>query len=332
MSIRRSAGLLGANVLGTLFLLALLEGGARLLVPATSASPLEGEAVVRYRELLQPDPLLFWTLRPDAVLDGTRWTNGLGLRDSEIEPRREGELRILALGESSTFGDGVRVEDRYTEVLARQLPRLAGRALQTINAGVPGHSLFQGVAYLRQRGLMLQPDVVLLYFGYNDFLKVSYRAAREGVASGLSDRELYERRRRPLARALWTLERSSALARLALESGREGQVVRGRGVRVPEQDRRQLLRELRQLCAEEGLQLVVVIPWYLHFDLHIPLLRELRNEPDVVLVDLPWRLRDTPRTDYFLDTLHPNAKGHRLIAGEIAAVLQREGARFARPE
>lgn len=328
MSIRGTAGVVAANALATLCLLALLEGAARLFVDTEPASPLQGEAALRYRELLQPDPLLFWTLRPEVEIDGRPFTNAHGLRDRPVEPPRPGELRMLALGESTTFGDGVARDERYTEQLMARLPTLGGRRLRTINAGVPGYTLFQGVAYLRLRGLALEPDAVAIYFGYNDFLKVGYRTARDGEASGRTDRELFAQRQRPLARLLWSLRRWSALARWALRDDPDGAVAQGSRARVPEADRRALLDELRQLCAEQGIALVVVIPWYLHFDLHIPLLRELRDAPDVVLVDLPWRLRGIPRPPHFLDTLHPSPAGHRRIAAEIASVLQREAARF----
>jgi len=331
MSSRRRAGVLAVNVLGTVCVLALLEGVARLVVPADGPAPLQGEAAVRYRGLIEPHPTLFWTLRPDATLEGSRWTNALGLRDRPVPDPAPGQLRILALGESTTFGDGIAMHERYTEVLARELPRLAERRIVTINAGVPGYTLFQGVTWLRERGLALAPDAVLLYFGYNDFLEVSYRTARDGDARGSTDRELYAQRRRPLARALWTLERSSRLARWALGAARSGEVARGERRRVPAEDRRWLLERLRALCAEHGIVPVVVIPWYRHFDLHVPLLRELRDAPDVVLVDLPRRLREVERAPYFLDTLHPNAAGHRLIGREIVEVLRREEARFSAP-
>lgn len=99
-------------------------------------------------------------------------TNSRGFRDDELpEPRPSGGLRILALGDSSTFGYGVRREETYPARLERALAgRFPGRAIEVLNAGTPGWSSGNGAAFLASEGLSWKPDIVLVSFGYNEQL------------------------------------------------------------------------------------------------------------------------------------------------------------------
>ena len=55
------------------------------------------------------------------------------------------------------------------------------RDVRVLNGGVPGYTLFQGVQYLLHRSEQFEPDMVLLYFGFNDYLGVSYTRTGSGV-------------------------------------------------------------------------------------------------------------------------------------------------------
>ena len=76
------------------------------------------------------------------------------------------------LGDEITFGTGVPVERTFVELLHARLPR-AG----LVNLAVPGYSSFQGRAGIA-RALALQPDVLVVAFGFND---------RRGVPAGVPD-------------------------------------------------------------------------------------------------------------------------------------------------
>src|SRR5713101_7589063 len=67
------------------------------------------------------DPEMGHTLRPRQTAfthDRPVQTNSLGLRDSEVGPEpRPGTLRVLALGDSQTFGNGLNLSDTWPKRL-----------------------------------------------------------------------------------------------------------------------------------------------------------------------------------------------------------------------
>jgi lysophospholipase L1-like esterase len=278
------------------------------------------------------DPLLFWRLRPNTRMGPTR-TNSQGLRSEEIPAHPADEFRVLSLGESSTIAGRLEYDATYSALVERMIGRVGDRRLRVINAGVPGYSLFQGWAYLAHRGLDLEPDAVLLYFGYNDFLPVAYSRQRDPLvrrdAPGYDDWSLYERRRAwPSRLSAWLAERSNAvrgLRALLRRRVRWADVVRATdaGPRVPAEHRELLLSRIHRLCREHDVQLAIVVPWYREFEDHVPLLREVAERLGITLVDLPERLRDLPepRAAYFMDDVHPNEEGHRRIAEAIVEVV-----------
>lgn len=119
---------------------------------------------------LQRSAALSMEFSPDCggTLEGTRFhTNKIGLRGAEV--RTDGARRILAIGDSCTFGWRVSDAEAYPAQLEAVLNRRAGGdRYQVINAGVPGYTSYQGLVYLRERGLALRPEIVVIGFGFND--------------------------------------------------------------------------------------------------------------------------------------------------------------------
>lgn len=152
------------------------------LLLAAAAAEAIGRAVwappPRWRTPQTPaleSPLLGWVLAPERdsyTIDAPVRTNALGLRDEPLAPKAPGELRVLCLGDSFTFGQGVRFEDTWPELLERCLERAhAGRPVRTINAGVGGYDTRQELIWFLAEGRALEPDVVVIGFFWNDLLR-----------------------------------------------------------------------------------------------------------------------------------------------------------------
>jgi lysophospholipase L1-like esterase len=112
------------------------------------------------------DPRLGWALAPGArtrqsnrEYDTAVRINAQGFRaDREYShaPAR-GVTRIVALGDSFTFGQGVEIQEAWPSILERRL----GKA-EVVNLGVPGYGVDQQLLMLESRGLHYQPDVIVL--------------------------------------------------------------------------------------------------------------------------------------------------------------------------
>jgi lysophospholipase L1-like esterase len=129
-----------------------------------------------------------------------------GFRDLDFPvAKRRGELRILALGDSFTFGFGVRLEDSWPQQLEGLLRKERADPVEVVNAGFACLSFTCGMfhAWVEQEGIRLAPDLVIVGFCLNDMGNVpllSYPIVRaEPVLGGFSkilDAVVRERRQR----------------------------------------------------------------------------------------------------------------------------------------
>ncbi len=107
--------------------------------------------------------------------------NACGLRDRDevCAPKAPGERRAIFLGDSVTFGWGVRAEDsccRLTEALLRQTDPL----LRTVNCASGTLHPDEYAAALMTRFARFEPDVVVVNFSINDLLMLNAGVAHRG--------------------------------------------------------------------------------------------------------------------------------------------------------
>jgi lysophospholipase L1-like esterase len=96
--------------------------------------------------------------------------NSAGLRDREYPQQKPpGMTRILMLGDSVTFGWGVKIEETPSKLLEDLLNSgLASPRYEVINSGVGNYNTAMEVAYFLDRGQALRPDIVVLNYFIND--------------------------------------------------------------------------------------------------------------------------------------------------------------------
>jgi lysophospholipase L1-like esterase len=121
------------------------------------------------------DPQLSFVHAPDShsLLMGVDVKiNSQGLRDYEYSLQKPPRTyRVMMLGDSTTFGWGVRQEDTTAKFLERKLnahPPLGYEKVEVINAGVGNYDTVQEVTYYETRGRAFHPDLVVLVFFIND--------------------------------------------------------------------------------------------------------------------------------------------------------------------
>jgi lysophospholipase L1-like esterase len=357
------------SLLPLLFLLVTAEGTARLFHLHTLRQysvPIGNPA-----NPLILDAQLLWSLKPNhrSSMDGVSYEmNSLGLRSPEVPSKREGEFRILSLGESTTYGVGVAQDRTYSAQLERILNRSGieegtlgdgNRRFRVINAGVSAYSSTQSVLYLKLRGLKLKPDMVLFYHEVNDYLPTTIRSTgNTEIGLSLSDKQLLHSFQHTVNRRLYQLSAfyrflRNVYARNQIESFRKttpvdpiehiglhavpvGPPVRDIGthkvidqdmrrypVRVSERERLENLSELVEICRRHQILLVVIHPSYAESVRHECLLTRFCLDRKVLMFEAYDSLhpKGYPVPTMFLDSWHPSAMGHLLLAEDLAAFL-----------
>lgn len=90
--------------------------------------------------------------------------------EKKQEIRTQQELRIVAFGDSLTYGFGLAsIDDSYPAYLER-LAKKEGYSVRVINMGVTGDTTADGLSRIGEV-LSFEPKLVLLEFGANDFLR-----------------------------------------------------------------------------------------------------------------------------------------------------------------
>jgi len=127
-------------------------------------------------QLIRPSrvPDLLFELKPraDTCYRGARVVvNADGLRAPAAydRPKPAGVYRVLLLGDSQAFGQGVTYEQTFGALLERALQeRARAERVEVINAGVPAYNTVQEAAFYASAGTTYRPDCVLILFIGND--------------------------------------------------------------------------------------------------------------------------------------------------------------------
>ncbi|RME57105.1 MAG: SGNH/GDSL hydrolase family protein, partial [Deltaproteobacteria bacterium] len=294
-------------LLQTTLLLLLAEGGARWLVPRPKQifydKAFPGNYEYRKPEHFARHRTRFWRLKSDAEKREAGdplpdyHVNRHFLRGPDFEPqKRPGTYRIVCLGDSNTFGVGLRYERTFCHLLGAWLQHRGDLpAVEAINAGTPGYSSLQGVRLYEEEIAALAPDLLTLYFGWNDQLEAPIaRDVEQHVPSPL----VFSLQEFLGNSGLYTLLKTFVLRVRRGEAAADPLQERGRGKLgyrprvLPEEFARNYERIVTE-ARKEGSAVVAIVPVTLPKESTLPLgayiaaLEDLAARIDLPLIDLP---------------------------------------------
>ncbi len=358
--------LVGINI----FILLLLDFLCGLIVPP-DRSAINFESYPDYVYRMPPNKE--WTggvFPPEVTPEGfsvTYGTNSHGFRGSEfIREKAPGKVRVLCMGDSHTFGEGVPQSQIFASQLEHILNQAAGEGrFEVINLGVSGYSSYQGLLLLEKEALAFSPDYVVVGYGSND-----YFTQQLGPYRDLTDREVIAllNRSNKLPSRLMGWVKGTHLYH-GLKKGILGTWSKIHGLfsdagerrRVPVEEYRGNLARFRDISEKEGFEVIYMnianyrnlysrtmaevareegtgflnaveafrkrLPAIRTGGLYAPLLAPYR---EMLGEKIDAEFYDPGAMYYTVDGAHPNAVGHRIIAEELARkVLAHEGIRPA---
>jgi lysophospholipase L1-like esterase len=256
--------------------------------------------------------------------------------------------RIFTIGDSCTFGI---TEYTYPGILHKMLnAEQTGKKFEVINAGVEGYHSGFALARLKEDILQYQPDLVTIYVGWNDFMKANPENLAEtgryaSLARLMEQSYLIKAYKkvifsyvRPL---IMTPNVASTTEDLHAYDAFESQEFRGNLVEMSRILRANHIKALimtRPTVVREGMSTEelkrqnVMFPWYGNaysvnklLSLHRAYNRMIHSVADqegIPLVDLDAEFEKYDKNRLFWDTMHPNEKGHQLIADLVLSRLR----------
>lgn len=110
---------------------------------------------------------------PDEFKNNPKWTvsfNSAGFRDDEFPDAKSPDaIRIIAMGDSWTFGHNVAVDQGYPKRLEALLRNdFPGKKIEVLNLAMLAYTSHEGLKLLQRKALALQPDIVLIGYSMND--------------------------------------------------------------------------------------------------------------------------------------------------------------------
>ncbi|MDG2307443.1 MAG: SGNH/GDSL hydrolase family protein [Candidatus Binatia bacterium] len=270
------------------------------------------------------------------------------MRVSGTEAAKPNARRILVLGDSVAFGYRLPFDATLGAKLETEMETRSGKPHHVLNAGVEGYNTQNQLAWLRTYGLAFEPDAVVVVFNLNDYdygpvmgpngVLTTNRSERVSTWSLANLSDFYV-----LLRWLAKLGSSRLLAPAPepseapvedeqgfLKFDRFISILRKRYYEKPDDERWEQMVEalggLRDETAGRDIPLLIAI---------LPDGDQIGvSEPNLIPQERLAQICDQERLDcldlrplfdahaderpLFLDIMHPNAKGHTIVAGAVA--------------
>ena len=227
-------------------------------------------------------------------------------------PEKNEKFRIICLGDSCTR---LTIQGWPYSFLLESI--LGSRRVEVFNASVPGYTSHQGLTWLRRQLLAYNPDLVVVYLGWNDHWRSTRMTDRE-YAAFLSPWQLrllslFKRRTDspPLRVSLEDFQEN--LLKIAdLVESRGGQTLLVTGPEHITDVGRQRLVSDRYLQPMDD-------PIQLHQN-YMNVVRGLSNRTNIKIFDAEdiFKLLGEPQLLLHLDGIHPTDLGHAVLGAQLA--------------
>lgn len=284
-----------------------------------------------YPRLYSPSPALIWENTPnlnamnDENRDFTVTTDSNGFRNNEIsQKKKKGQFRIMVTGDSAAFGWPLRDRENFSWYLQEELRRtLPDRDFTVINAAVSGYSSLQGKIFLEEKGWNFKPDILIIAFNNDAFIDVAQDKDR--LPSGLN---------LSLRKQLYKSALYLSLKRLFFHSRINPEddliIPEGKGIpRISPHDLEEIYKSILIHAHKTGCKVIVVSMPLRGRTGDFPGIREYREimrktaeENEAVFLDLLKEWNNSLSGSLFADDIHPNDRGHRIIAGRLSEMIQ----------
>ncbi|MFH2000974.1 MAG: SGNH/GDSL hydrolase family protein [Planctomycetota bacterium] len=253
--------------------------------------------------------------------------NRFGFRDHDFEmKKKQGEYRIMALGDSFTLGVGVQLEHCWTEVLEKKLAQFLARPVEVINAGfAAGHQPVMYEEWIKSDAMAFEPDGVIIGMCVNDMHPNIELLARIPPV-------IHKPWLGGYSRMLYRLQKYLAESKMPKEGVRDFSA-RVRADPEPWNQVKEALISTKSFLDARGVRFIVVFlpalsglrgeyPYAKLFQMA----REFCEEEQIEYMDLLDRFLGCIDEEFWVHPTdqHPNPAGHRMIGEGIFEYLSRK--------
>lgn len=312
-------------------LLFFIEVGSRVLIPSENITPIFSDQNLRIRErpFVEAHQTRGFALKP-GFSNGIYSVNEKGFRGDSIQNKR----LILTLGESTTFGWGVKDNETYPFYLEKFFPKKT--QITVINGGVPSYTSSQVLVSLEEilNKNTIEPDMVLICILWNDLWYST-------ISNWHPDILIYQK---PPAWISWLTKHSRFCHGWVMgfsKKEKQKNVFNPGALAQYEKNIEQMIR----ICRDKNIALAFVEPpfdgdhmpekglneFHVGYDraffiktanTYIKRMKDIAQVNGIHVIDHDLGMRNLHQKPLFLDALHPTAQGNYLMALDVYNAIE----------